>query len=379
MLQMEIDIRTAEAIAVEELRKEIADIQSKNALEAITERMTKEAEEAKAAFRRKYGIDPDEMIEGGTLALEREARVEEAKSLEEIETTELGKREKDVTTELGIREKTSAELAEEKSAELREALAIDIGAGTDLVVDKTAALTFTTGLNTAIETAKASGDYTSVEAALSTPLPPAPSGVFWDSASGSFQQRSGFQGREMTGDVQKWIANMTPAFKSRDRAEQATREATRIQTEVFNRREEKRQADADFRLYMTTGDIDSAEEAIARQRMAETAQIAVQSKMEHLQMLFSLLQNPVQLGMAKKYGLLGQIEAVLGFTMANVPEAPAAGAGVPTVNEWQTMDSENQAFSLAAYVEQGGTPDEFMRMLAGSAPAQMQQVQYGVL
>ena len=96
-------------------------------------------------------------------------------------------------------------------------------------------------------------------------------------------------------------------------------------------------------------------------------------------MLFSLLQNPVQLGMAKRHGLLGQIEAVLGFTMTNIPEAPAGGAGVPTSNEWQTMDSENQAFSLAAYVEQGGTPDEFMRMIAGSTPAQIQQVQYGVL
>ena len=379
MLQMEIDIRTAEALAVEVTRKQIADIQSRNALDAIIKKLDADKAAAKLAFIQKYGLDPDAVIEGGILGVESVARVAEAKSLEELETTELGVREEKATEEIAAREKTSAELAEEMRAAEREALAIDISAGTDLAVDKTAALTFTTGLNTAIENAKASGDYASVEAALSVPLPPAPSGVFWDSSSGSFQQRSGFQGREMTASVQKWIANMAPAFKARDRAEQATREATRIQAEMFTRVEEKRQADADFRLYMTTGDIDSAEEAIARQRMAETAQIAVQTKLEHLQMLFSLLQNPVQLGMAKKYGLLGQIEAVLGFTMANVPEAPAAGAGVPTVNQWQTMDSENQAFSLAAYVEQGGTPDEFMRMIAGSAPAQMQQVTYGVL
>ena len=67
------------------------------------------------------------------------------------------------------------------------------------------------------------------------------------------------------------------------------------------------------------------------------------------------------------------------FSMNNVPEAPAGGAGVPSANAWQTMDSENQAFSIAAYVEQGGSPDDFMRMIASSIPAQMQQVQYGVL
>ena len=127
---------------------------------------------------------------------------------------------------------------------------------------------------------------------------------------------------------------------------------------------------------MLTADIDSAEAAIARQKMAETAQIATESKMQHVQMLFSLLQNPVQLGMAKRHGLLGQIETVLGFTMN---EVPTAEPGVPTANDWQTMDSEQQAFSLAAHVEAGGTPDDFMRMIASSAPAQLQTVQYGVL
>ena len=66
--------------------------------------------------------------------------------------------------------------------------------------------------------------------------------------------------------------------------------------------------------------------------------------------------------------------------MSNVPTGPVGGAGtIPTVNEWQTMDSEEQTFSIASYVEQGGTPDEFLRLIAGAAPAQMQQLQYGVL
>ncbi len=83
---------------------------------------------------------------------------------------------------------------------------------------------------------------------------------------------------------------------------------------------------------MMTADIDSAEEAAARHKMAETAALASQTKLEHLQMLFGLLQNPIQLGMAKRHGLLGQIESVLGFTINNVPTGPAGGAGtIPTV------------------------------------------------
>ena len=96
-------------------------------------------------------------------------------------------------------------------------------------------------------------------------------------------------------------------------------------------------------------------------------------------MLLNLLQNPVQLGMAKRHGLLGQIETALGFQMSNVPTAPASGAAVPTPEEWSSLDNEDKAFRIATFVEQGGSPEEFMQMIAAGSPGQMQQVQYGVL
>ena len=130
---------------------------------------------------------------------------------------------------------------------------------------------------------------------------------------------------------------------------------------------------------MLTNQIDTAEEAIARQKMAETAQIETATKMENLQMLFSLMQNPVQLGMAKRHGLLGQIESVLGFTIGdNVPTSTGV-AVIPNPNEWLSMDDEEKAFSLATYVEGGGSAEQFISMISGAAPAQVQQLQYGVL
>ena len=243
---------------------------------------------------------------------------------------------------------------------------------------KILANSFIGNINSAMKNAADSGDYEGVSAALGSSLPPTPSGLRWDAATGSFMQRAGFEGREMDFETQQWMAAVAPAFKARDRAEQATQHATRLQTDALVARQAQEAADEDFRQAMLTSDIDSAEEAIARQKMAETNKIETETKLQNMQMLFSLLQNPVQLGMAKRHGLLGQIESQLGFTLSNVPEAPT-GAGVPNANEWQTMDSEQQAFSLASFVEGGGNATEFMQMIAGSAPAQMQSTQYATL
>ena len=239
------------------------------------------------------------------------------------------------------------------------------------------ASTFVSNLNAALAQGS-QGNFEEAATAMAAELPPPPPGIAWDANVGSFIQRPGFEGREMTPATQEWISATTGAYKARDRAEQAIREGTRLRTESQLRESERQTADEDFRQAMLTSQIDTAEEAITRQRMAESRQIENQTKLDNLQMLFGLLANPVQLGYAKKHGLLGQIEAVLGFAISNVPEA-AIGPVIPNVNEWQTMDSEQQAFSIANFVEQGGSPTDFMAMVQGAAPAQMQQIQYGVV
>ena len=299
--------------------------------------------------------------------------IDEAAERGEQERETLGEQQRLDQQGLEQRENFMQQLRQQE----RDFLAITPGEGVEGA--KTLSTNYVTSLNSAIAGAVESGNYEDVNTVLGSALPPAPAGILWDRNTGAFQQPEGFEGREMDFATRQWIAAVTPAFKARDRAEQATALATQAQTEAMIRTQERRQAEDDFRQAMLTSNIDTAEEAIARQHMAETAAIASEQKMEHVKMLFNLLQNPVQLGMAKRHGLLGQIESVLGFTMNNVPEAPAGGAGVPSANAWQTMDSENQAFSIAAYVEQGGSPDDFMRMIASSIPAQMQQVQYGVL
>ena len=242
-----------------------------------------------------------------------------------------------------------------------------------------AAITFTGNINAALKTAATDGDFDAINTAVAAELPPLPAGITWDRTTGSFQQREGFQGREIDPGVQRFMSATSSAFRARDRAEQVSQKATEVQTAAVLERQKQQQAEEDFRQAMTTNEIDSAEEALARQAMAETAAVASQTKLEHLSMLLNLMQNPVQLGMAKRHGLLGQIETTLGFSLSNVPEAPTENGGVPNANQWTGMDSESQAFSIAAYIEQGGSPDEFMRMISASAPAALQQTSYATL
>ena len=351
-------ITSDEAIALAErlMRKTLQDAQ----IEAATETLTEEGKQAianikEAGTEERLTLADQETLQKALLATQGEQRIAEIA-------------------------KTGTVGTEQQLAQFQQMQAAGrITTEQDIEQTRATATAFTSGLNNALSTATQSGDYSAVNQALATALPELPTGVRWDRDQG-FLMREGFQGREMDAATRQLTAALTPAFKARDRAEEATRQANTIQLELTAQRQNAVQASELFRQHMMTGDIDSAEEAAARQKMAETAAIAANTKMEHLNTLFGLIQNPVLLGMAKRHGLLGQIQTVLGFEISHVPEGPTAGFGaVPNTNEWQTMDTDEQSFSLAAFVEQGGSPDAFMRAIAGAAPAQLQQVTYGVL
>jgi hypothetical protein len=242
----------------------------------------------------------------------------------------------------------------------------------------TNAKSYTTNMRNALQKAE-KGDYRDIEAQLSKALPAPPPGLVWDNASQTFSQRPGFEGRMMDVETQQWMSTVEPAYKLSFRASKVADVGRKLQMESDNRETERQMLDDRFRQNMLTGDIDSAEEALARQRVAETQEIEDKGKRENLQMLMNLIQNPVSLGMAKRHGLLGQIESVTGVKLSDtIPDVPT-GAGAPNFNEWQTMGQEEKSLRIADWVENGGDIDEFQRMIQGSAPGQMQRVQYGVV
>ena len=235
---------------------------------------------------------------------------------------------------------------------------------------------YTTKMSTALK----NNNLDAIEAGLSTPLPAPPPGMVWDKASGRFMQRPGQAGRQMDVETQKWQSMAETVYSMRDRAASISEMGRKLEMETNRREAEKLDLDEKFREHMLSADIDSAEEVLMKQKIAETEEIANKGKRENLQMVMQLIQNPIALGMAKRHGLLGQIESQLGFTGISdtVPDVPA-GAGTPNINEWSTMTSVEKAMRVADLSEQGGDVDEFMRMIKGTAPGQMQRVQYGVV
>ena len=210
---------------------------------------------------------------------------------------------------------------------------------------------------------------TPLETALRAPLPPLPQGLTWDSTSGTFSERPGFEGRKIAETAEKWMAAMTPVFQARDRGETVLRQSLALRSELQAQTSARDRATADIRTALMSDQIDSAEEADVRRTQAETRLIEAKQKMVPMEMLMQLISNPVMLGLAKFYGVLPKIEETLGFTLPGVPTM--GSAGVPLPEEWGRMTAIEQQMRLAAYVsETGQTPEAFYRNIQAQAPGQ---------
>jgi hypothetical protein len=234
-------------------------------------------------------------------------------------------------------------------------------------------------LGKALDGAAQSGEFDDVDASLVTPLPEAPPGMMWDSEMGRFMQRPGFEGREMTDEIQKWIAVSSPAYKLADRAQRLSAVGRQLKLESSSRQREIEIQEERFRQNMLTGQIDSAEEAMAKRTMAEQQEIQDKRKYENLQLLIGLIQNPVSLAMAKRHGLLGQIEGILGIDMGRTVDVPLGdGIVAPTAEEWNNATPENQAITLATFMESGMSYFDFERMIKeATLGAGTQAIRYG--
>ena len=233
-------------------------------------------------------------------------------------------------------------------------------------------------LNGALGTASVE-DTSGLEAALASTLPPSPAGMVWDGQGGVFKLRAGYEGRDIDPMTQREIEKAGPIYRARDRAERVLRN---LQDHKFNIEATERARDSaqrNLREALADGNINTAEEEAYNKQVADRKLVEAQTKNEKYTMLFQLLQNPTALGMARRYGVLQQIEQDIGMQIPNVPESGPADT-IPNINEWQTMNQEERAFRASLYAsETGGSPEQFFEMIGRTAPAEIQQLQYGVL
>ena len=254
--------------------------------------------------------------------------------------------------------------------------------GEQVVIES--ARNYTSGLRNAIQRLS-TGDLTErelaegIDVALNQPLPPSPAGMVWDAQGGVFRFREGYEGAVINPETQRAMEIVAPAMKARDRAEAIQQGIIQFQlTQEMSRREMQNRS-ANLRRMIESADIVGAEEEAYLKQKAERELAEWEVKATKWQMVLQMIGNPTLLGMANRHGVLPQLEEDLGITIPHIPSAGTAG-DVPTHNEWVNMDSENKQFREQVFVQETGqTVEQFHNMIASTAPAGMQTLQYATL
>lgn len=218
-----------------------------------------------------------------------------------------------------------------------------------------------------------------LDVAINSPLPMIPAGMVWDAAGGTLKLRQGYEGSIITPEIQRSMEIVIPALKARDRAEQIMQGLLQFHQQQVMINQQMSNSSARLKELLMDGNIASAEKEAYLKQKAERELAEWEVKSSKWQVVLNMISNPLMLGMAQRNGLLYQLEADLGINIPHVPEAGAADS-VPTYNEWQTMDTDDKQFRLAIWEQETGQPaDAFHRLVLGTAPAQVQTMQYATL
>ena len=215
--------------------------------------------------------------------------------------------------------------------------------------------------------------------AINAPLPSTPAGFYWDSSTGSMQQRAGYEGAPISPATQRVIEILGPAMRQRDRAEAVAIKYTEFNTQ--RQQTEQMHADSTKRLReaLNSADIETAEEYAFIKQREEAKRAGYEATPAKYQTLMQLLGEATLLGLARRHGILGKIEADLGITLPHVPMIGSADY-IPTPSEWLTMNPEERNLRTSAWAEESGQGVEAFHQLIGqNVPAQIQQTQYATL
>ena len=167
---------------------------------------------------------------------------------------------------------------------------------------------------------------------------PLPSEIRWDSTTGTFVNAPGFESRHRSAETMEYLREVKPLFEHLNSMKVAIQISHELNTALHSTQATVDAEAANFRAQMSTGDIDSAEEALAKQRVAETALAVAQEKLVPIRLLMELMANPTVLALARHYGLLGTIEDAIGMKIPFGKGVTAGSPGsVPSQSEWIAM------------------------------------------
>lgn len=282
-------------------------------------------------------------------------------------------------------EATGQDLSRKGDIAMMEQAALNRKGQASIEIVKENVQNFMGTMQSALRSIKA-GDWGSADTMLMQELPALPPGLIWDAQKGSFAQAPGFQGRQLTPEVQQWRQVVAPAYKFYDRVTRLSDAGRRMDMERQNAIATK-QAEADqFREFMATDQIDNAEESLVRSQAADRKEKQVRLTMDMLKMGMEAAGNPMMLYNMKKHGFLGEIEAGLASAGINLDlssgvDLPPDASTIPSAEEWGSWELEKQQFFESEYLSMGYGDRETLRTaIMGATPTgQINRLQYGVL
>ena len=190
----------------------------------------------------------------------------------------------------------------------------------------------------------------SMRTALANSEPVLPSEIRWDAAKGDFANAPGFEGRQRSEATMKHLNNLKPIFEQRDSFRVAIEFENKATQELRLIKDKAAFEDAELQRYMADGKIINAEEAMIRKTQAETERIQMEARMGPLNVMMQLMGDPTTMAFARRYGVLGQLEELLGFKVpfqTGIGGLVASEDGVPSISEWSNLNSTNRALVVA--------------------------------
>ncbi len=201
-----------------------------------------------------------------------------------------------------------------------------------------------------------------------------PDGVVWNEQVGDFVLRQGFGGRKLTPEAIQSLASLRSVYQMRDNMMVVAELENETHLSIREADEKARNSERLFREAIQSGNISSAEQALAVQRIAEADKLEQERKLLPIKMGLEFFSNPVLMGLAQFYGFTSTLEDALGikFPPSNL-SAAKGDARAFGLQDFLKADEATRNIMQAAFSSQtGGGQQEFFKSIMAGAPGQAQ-------
>ena len=256
------------------------------------------------------------------------------------------------------------ELQNDMRIQIEQETTINVGETVDYAAEMAGwqAAIFETGKLTGVERV------TAIETTLRGALPTLPSEIVFNPATGTFDNATGFEGRQRSPETIRRMAQLKPIYEAYEAMKVVADRVRQLEIERDFDMQEAQDSAALFREHMATGDIDSMAEVNAKRELFEMGQSRKENELEIGKMLMEAASNPAAMAMMKHTGMLARFESIIGVKIRfgegmaqNLP--PEGDLASPAL--WDSLTTYERMITQANWMSMhGGDEEDFKIAMA---------------